>query len=290
LTRRAGKGAGRPEKSLSKYREMRDFGRTAEPRGGSDADAGRRRDGLRFVVQKHDASHLHYDLRLELDGVMRSWAVPRGPSLDPGAKRLAVQVEDHPMEYNAFEGTIPAAEYGGGTVMIWDRGVYLPEDEARDTAEETVRRGLRAGKLSFVLNGERLRGTFSLVRTSRGDKPQWLLIKQKDEHATSGGREITERVTTSVATGRTMEEIAGASDRVWRSDRGGVRGGEEEGAGAEATMVPAIPSPAAELPPDRGWSFEPWRSPRSRPRWRVWTRTSSVACASGRCPDSRSPW
>jgi bifunctional non-homologous end joining protein LigD len=220
-------------------------------------------DRRAFVVQKHAASHLHYDLRLEVDGVMWSWAVPKGPSLDPEVKRLAMQVEDHPMEYNSFEGTIPAGEYGGGTVMLWDRGSYRPDEvEPGETAEEAVRRGLRAGKLVFTLNGERLQGGFALVRTGGGPKPKWLFFKQRDARARSSGREITERVTTSVTTGRTMREIAAEHDRVWRSDRGDGEGGEERAekpAGVGQLVSPAVLTPTAELPSDRGWSFEPWR-------------------------------
>src|SRR6188768_2829167 len=161
----------RPEKSgLKTYRAKRHFGITAEPKG----KVARQR-GNAFVIQKHAATRLHYDLRLELDGVMKSWAVTRGPSLVPGEKRLAVQVEDHPIEYNKFEGTIPKGQYGGGTVMIWDRGTYEPEDGRGVSA---VRAGLRDGKLEFTLHGEKLRGRFALVRMARGDGREWLLIKQ----------------------------------------------------------------------------------------------------------------
>jgi bifunctional non-homologous end joining protein LigD len=163
---------------------------------------------LHFVVQKHAASHLHFDFRLELDGVMKSWAVPKGPSLDPSVKRLAVQVDDHPVSYNAFEGTIAPGEYGGGTVMLWDRGTYEP----LGGGAAALRRGYGEGRLDFVLRGERLRGGFSLVRArfggKRGAKPQWLLIKRDDEYA-DAGRDVVAEETTSVATGRTMEQIAG---------------------------------------------------------------------------------
>src|ERR1044071_4628037 len=140
--------------SLQKYRAKRDFKKTAEPRG-----AARVKKGSRFVIQKHAATRLHYDLRLEVDGVMKSWAVTRGPSLDPGEKRLAVHVEDHPIEYNTFEGTIPQGEYGGGTVMIWDRGTWLPEGDPH--------RGLQKGHLSFAVDGEKLHGAWHLVRMHR---------------------------------------------------------------------------------------------------------------------------
>jgi bifunctional non-homologous end joining protein LigD len=246
---------------LDEYREKRDFDRTREPAGGS-----RRRDGgagaLAFVIQKHAASHLHYDLRLEVDGVMRSWAVPKGPSMNPAVKRLAMQVEDHPVEYNHFEGSIPAGEYGGGTVMIWDRGIYRPnsDDEAEDP-NRAAARGLRAGKLTFVLEGERLRGGFTLVRTGSDPRPQWLLMKQRDDFASEKGREITARFSTSVESGRSMKAIAAAGERVWHTNRQGGDPVEREGdvPGAPAGVRPARPHPAPRLPADRGWSFEPWR-------------------------------
>jgi bifunctional non-homologous end joining protein LigD len=185
---------------LTTYHGKRRFDVTAEPKG----LVGRKK-GHAFVIQKHDATRLHYDLRLELDGVMKSWAVTRGPSLVPGEKRLAVQVEDHPIEYNKFEGTIPAGEYGGGTVMVWDRGTWTPEFDAH--------KGLKKGHLQFTLDGEKLRGGWHLVRMHRrpGEKrDNWLLIKQKDEAARSPrGKDILEEQSLSVKTGRSMDEIAG---------------------------------------------------------------------------------
>ncbi|HEV2148187.1 MAG TPA: DNA ligase D [Longimicrobiaceae bacterium] len=251
---------------LAEYRRKRDFRRTPEPRGtGSPTGA----KGLAFVVQKHAASHLHYDLRLEVDGVMKSWAVPRGPSLDPAVKRLAVEVEDHPMEYNAFEGTIPKGEYGGGTVMLWDRGTYAPDDlEAGEDPERAMRAGLRRGKLSVTFHGERLRGSWALVRTRRGDdedgKPQWLLIKHEDP-AADAARDLTAEATTSVATGRSMEEIAAGKGgrRTWRSNRSKPAAP----AGAPAREAPTLPDASAlrpmlatsgtEAPEGAGWTFEP---------------------------------
>jgi bifunctional non-homologous end joining protein LigD len=141
-------------KRLAEYRKKRDFTRTAEPRGGRRQRAVK----LAYVIQKHAASHLHFDLRLELDGVMKSWAVPKGPSLDPAVKRLAMQVEDHPIEYNAFEGTIPKGEYGGGTVMIWDRGTYEYGGDDALEGEAGLREGYRRGDFKFVLHGKRLKG------------------------------------------------------------------------------------------------------------------------------------
>src|SRR5215471_3453824 len=158
---------------LQAYHAKRKFGATPEPRGRQA-----RRKGNAFVIQKHDASRLHYDLRLELDGVMKSWAVTRGPSLVPGEKRLAVRVEDHPIEYNTFEGIIPQGQYGGGTVMIWDRGTWAPEGDAE--------RGLEKGHLDFTLAGEKLGGAWHLVRMGArpGEKREnWVLIKAHDEPA-----------------------------------------------------------------------------------------------------------
>jgi bifunctional non-homologous end joining protein LigD len=192
---------------LSEYRRKRDFERTAEPAGAAPAARRQQAEKLAFVIQKHAASHLHFDLRLELDGVMLSWAVPKGPNLDPSVKRLAMQVEDHPIEYNTFEGTIPKGEYGGGTVMLWDRGTYESAGPDGDVAE--LRRGYEKGDFKFILHGKRLRGSWVLVRTRRGDerRPQWLLIKHRDEFA-QPRTEIATDVVTSVTTGRTMEEIA----------------------------------------------------------------------------------
>ncbi|HZD91669.1 MAG TPA: DNA polymerase ligase N-terminal domain-containing protein, partial [Pseudolabrys sp.] len=177
---------------LQTYHTKRRFGVTQEPRG----KVGRGK-GSAFVIQKHAARRLHYDLRLELDGVMKSWAVTRGPSLVPGEKRLAVQVEDHPIDYNKFEGTIPQGEYGGGTVMIWDRGKWLPEGDPH--------RGLAKGHLSFHLEGEKLHGGWHLVRMHRrpGEKrDNWLLIKQHDDTARDEkDPDILEQAPLSVATG-----------------------------------------------------------------------------------------
>lgn len=193
---------------LAEYRRKRDFTKTAEPRGGP-TKARKTAAKLAYVIQKHAASHLHFDLRLELDGVMKSWAVPKGPSLDPAVKRLAMEVEDHPIDYNKFEGTIPQGEYGGGTVMLWDRGTYTYGGDDDVNPVEGLRRGYAKGDFKFVLRGKRLRGSWVLVRTRRGDpkRPQWLLIKHRDEEAEPGSDVVAE-YQTSVATGRTMDEIA----------------------------------------------------------------------------------
>jgi bifunctional non-homologous end joining protein LigD len=204
---------------LRTYRAKRKFGVTAEPKG----KVARKR-GHAYVIQKHDATRLHYDLRLELDGVMKSWAVTRGPSLVPGEKRLAVQVEDHPIEYNKFEGTIPKGEYGGGTVMIWDRGSWEPEADPH--------KGLAKGHLAFKLDGKKLHGGWHLVRMHRrpGEKrDNWLLIKQHDDaERGAGDKDILEEEPLSVASGRSMDEIASRSKKVWHSNRA-------KGAAAEKT-------------------------------------------------------
>ena len=196
---------------LAEYNAKRDFSRTAEPAGKVPKGRGKK---LQFVIQKHAASHLHYDFRLELDGVMKSWAVPKGPSLDPTVRRLAMEVEDHPISYNTFEGTIPQGEYGGGTVMLWDRGTYEADDEG---GAASLRRGYEKGELRFVMHGERLRGGFVLARLRRPGRPQWLLIKRRDDHA-DADRDIAAEETTSVVSKRTMEQIA-AGRRIWHSNR-----------------------------------------------------------------------
>lgn len=183
---------------LGPYRARRNFTRTAEPAaGGTPA---RRR---RFVVQRHAASRLHYDLRLELGGVFKSWAVAKGPSVDPSQRRLAVEVEDHPLAYGDFEGTIPAGEYGGGTVMLWDRGFWTPEQDDPEAA-------LAEGDLKFTLQGERLHGSWVLVRIKGWSRRQtsWLLIKHRDQWAVEGDGDALLANDRSVASGRTMAEIA----------------------------------------------------------------------------------
>jgi bifunctional non-homologous end joining protein LigD len=197
---------------LKTYREKRDFSRTQEPAGGA-YKTGKK---LRYLIQKHAARREHYDFRLEWGGTLMSWAVPKGPSENPDDKRLAVHVEDHPVEYGKFEGTIPKGEYGGGTVMLWDRGFWNPNQD--------VDEGLAKGKLSFRIDGERLRGNWALVRLrkrSAKDKDNWLLIKEIDEHVRKTGKPVTERETKSVTTGRTMAEIAAGKrgKKVWHSDK-----------------------------------------------------------------------
>jgi len=197
---------------LTEYNRKRDFKKTREPAGKVAARTGK----LRFVVQKHDASHLHFDLRLELDGVMKSWAVPKGPSADPSVKRLAMQVEDHPISYNSFEGTIPAGEYGGGTVMLWDTGTYTPEFSTGPADDESAAQAAYdKGDFKVTFHGHRLKGSYVLVRTKgfgsrSASKPSWLLIKHRDDYALTGKKDLVERYTTSVTTDRSMDEITEA--------------------------------------------------------------------------------
>jgi len=193
---------------LSTYRAKRDFTKTPEPGGKNKIPASPR---LRFVIQKHDASRLHYDLRLELDGVFKSWAVTRGPSLDPRDKRLAVEVEDHPLDYGDFEGTIPKGQYGGGTVQLWDRGYWIPE------GSKAPHEGLSDGDLKFTLEGKRLKGSWVLVRMKHdrmgGKRNNWLFIKHRDGHALNGNGDSILAEDRSIASGRTMAAIASGKGR-----------------------------------------------------------------------------
>ncbi len=255
---------------LAPYRSKRDFTKTAEP---SDKSAVARSNRLRFVVQKHDATRLHYDFRLELDGVFKSWAVTKGPSLDPHDKRLAVEVEDHPLAYGDFEGTIPKGQYGGGTVQLWDRGYWEPEGKG------PPQRALESGELKFQLDGERLHGSWVLVRMKhdrmRGKRTNWLLIKHRDEAAQDGDGEALLAEDRSVASGRSMDTIAAgkgrgakpfmlggpekvAPDAVWNS--------KETSTPPRAKVLPKGPMPdfvppqlcrVAERPPSgAGWVHE----------------------------------
>jgi bifunctional non-homologous end joining protein LigD len=203
-----------PDGKLAKYRSKRDFSRTAEPSGdAAPAPSGQ----LRYVIQKHAATRLHYDLRLELDGVFKSWAVTRGPSLDPQDKRLAVEVEDHPLDYGEFEGAIPKGQYGGGTVQLWDRGFWTPEGKA------TPQQALANGDFKFQLHGERLQGSWVLVRIKhdrrqRGSgRTNWLLIKHRDQYARPGDGESVLAEDRSVASGRSLAEIAANPDAEWHT-------------------------------------------------------------------------
>ena len=187
--------------TLKEYRKKRRFDVTPEPSGDSESRPAPAKD-LLYVIQKHQASHLHYDFRLEWNGVLLSWAVPKGPSLDPSIKRLAMQVEDHPLEYGNFEGIIPEGEYGGGTVMVWDHGNWTPESPDPGAA-------LKKGDLKFTLHGDKLKGSWVLVRT-RGfggsKRASWLLIKHRDRFAST--KDVTVEEPRSALTGRLMAEIA----------------------------------------------------------------------------------
>jgi len=231
-------------RKLSKYRAKRDFTQTAEPSGAVDVAPA---EHLRYVIQKHAARRLHYDLRLELGGVFKSWAVTRGPSLDPAEKRLAVEVEDHPLAYGDFEGTIPHGQYGGGSVQLWDRGFWAPE------GKQTAGQALAAGDLKFVLEGEKLHGSWVLVRMKGGrfggKHTNWLLIKHRDAYARPGDQDALLAEDRSVASGRSMEEITAGKGRaprpfmlppntkaeanaVWHSNKGDFEGGGSGGASA----------------------------------------------------------
>jgi DNA ligase D-like protein (predicted 3'-phosphoesterase) len=190
---------------LERYRSKRDFQKTAEPSGEGQADGGRR-----FVIQKHDARSLHYDLRLQVGDVLVSWAVPKGPSTDPSDKRLAVQTEDHPLDYVDFEGVIPEGEYGAGTVLVWDQGTYRNLRADKDDAKD-MQTSLDDGLVEVWLDGEKLSGGYALKRIRDGDKPQWLLIKMDDEWA-DARRRPTSTEPASVKSGRDLDEIAGRQD------------------------------------------------------------------------------
>jgi bifunctional non-homologous end joining protein LigD len=235
---------------IAAYNAKRDFAKTAEPKG-------RRLKGKgdSFVVQKHDASRLHWDFRLELDGVLKSWAVPKGPSLDPGTNRLAMRTEDHPLDYGDFEGIIPKGEYGGGTVMLWDRGRWLPHPD------KDPRKTLEEGHLHFTLEGERMKGEWVMFRLKGkpGDKGEaWMLKKVTDEAAKPDeGDALVDQCLTSVASGRTMAEIAAGED-VWLSNRGGKKGGRAK---REVTPPPPFQDPQLATlvdhpPTGSGWIHE----------------------------------
>lgn len=181
---------------LADYRSKRDFNRTPEPR-----DDGNAHTRPIFVIQKHAASSLHYDLRLEINGVLKSWAVPKGPSLDPARKRLAIETEDHPMSYAEFEGRIPEEEYGGGNVIVWDSGTYALENDNSSDATEVY----ASGEIKFTLSGQKLSGRFVLVKTAQ-QQNSWLLIKEKDTYADTDYDPVTERPE-SIVTGKTVEEV-----------------------------------------------------------------------------------
>ena len=236
---------------IATYNKKRDFKKTAEPKGRK-----LKGKGDSFVVQKHDASRLHWDFRLELDGVLKSWAVPKGPSLDPGTNRLAMRTEDHPLDYGSFEGTIPKGEYGGGTVMLWDRGRWVPEPgkDPGKTIEE--------GHLHFTLEGERMKGDWVMFRLKgkAGEKGEpWMLKKVTDDFARpQAGDALVEDCVTSVTTGRTMAEIASGAD-VWRPNRGGAKAGrakKKAGTAPPKFMPPQLATLVDSVPTGAGWIHE----------------------------------
>ena len=260
--------------ALKEYKNKRSFSDTPEPKGGKPDP-----QSLRFVVQKHAASHLHYDFRLEMDGVLKSWAVPKGPSLNPADKRLAMQVEDHPFDYKDFEGIIPEGNYGAGTVMVWDEGTYESldgKDTTKAAQEKILRKELRDGSLKFRLNGTKLKGEFALVRTKgRGDR-SWLLIKHRDKYASD--KSVTDK-DKSVVSKKTLDQIAGSpKSRQWKSNRKAATPAPKAAAAPSRSRKPgsahpAIPASAPKAPmpkdlspmlatlvdqpfDDAGWSYE----------------------------------
>jgi bifunctional non-homologous end joining protein LigD len=203
--------------TLAKYKQKRSFTETPEPKGGKSKD-----NDLRFVVQKHHASHLHYDFRLEMHGVLKSWAVPKGPSTDPAVKRLAMMVEDHPYDYRDFEGTIPEGNYGAGTVIVWDEGTYSSANVTssdKKVQEKDLLHQLSAGKLKFTLHGKKMKGTWALVKASGRGENSWLLMKVKDKYASA--EDITKK-DKSVVSGKTVEKVAATSGNVWVSGKKAV--------------------------------------------------------------------
>jgi bifunctional non-homologous end joining protein LigD len=216
---------------LSEYRKKREFATTPEPRGADDVQ--KRNGSLIYAVQKHMASQLHYDFRLEWSGVLLSWAVPKGPSLDPAVKRLAMQTEDHPIEYSDFEGVIPAGQYGAGTVMLWDKGSWQPDDADVD-------RSLQKGEIKFALRGTKLQGSWVLVRTRGfGKNPlrsAWLLIKHRDQYASE--KDVTQEEPRSVASRRLLADIArdGGGD-VERASQGDLAGKERNQTNAKSASA-----------------------------------------------------
>jgi bifunctional non-homologous end joining protein LigD len=246
---------------LGAYHRKRHFDVTSEPRGRVGPAAVKTR---RFVIQRHDATRLHYDFRLELDGVYKSWAVTKVPSLDPTVRRLAVEVEDHPLEYGTFEGTIPKGQYGGGTVQLWDSGTWTPQSETPPS------RDLAAGHLKMVLSGKRLKGGWALIRLrdreeGRGRMPRhnWLLIKERDGEARDGDPDALLSETTSVKTGRTLEEIANRSRKVWQSNRA-----SDDQPQAAAKRSPAKHKPAKHAKAARPAKRKPARASKRKARKR----------------------
>ena len=247
----------RPQELLRDYKAKRDFAKTAEPSGSKTKTARSKAKGGRFVVQKHDATRLHYDFRLELDGVLKSWAVTKGPSTNPADKRLAVRVEDHPLDYGDFEGTIPEGQYGGGTVMLWDEGTWEPIGDPHEALED--------GDLKFTLKGKRMKGEWVLVhmkgrdqKTKNGPRENWLLIKHRDRYATAGNG-LTEKFTTSVETGRDLSGIAKGNKP--RKKAAKAEAATQVWTGGKSVALPDFRAPQLatlvdDVPTGREWLFE----------------------------------
>ncbi|WP_069658365.1 DNA ligase D [Arcticibacter eurypsychrophilus] len=233
--------------SLEKYVKKRNFTKTAEPKSGKSKD----KDQLIFVIQKHDASRLHYDFRLEMEGVLKSWAVPKGPSTDPKTKRLAMMVEDHPYDYRSFEGIIPKGEYGGGTVIVWDQGTYEPIEEikGKKAQEKHLLKQLQSGSLKIKLHGEKLKGEYALVKTHGMGENGWLLIKHKDDFASS--QDITKQ-DKSVISGKTIENVEKTSDKIWHSGKETAAPKSKIPEGVKPMLATLVDEPFD----DEDWQFE----------------------------------
>jgi bifunctional non-homologous end joining protein LigD len=239
--------------SLARYNEKRDFEKTAEPKG----KPGKSKEELIFVVQKHAASHLHYDFRLEMDGVLKSWAVPKGPSMDPQIRRLAMMVEDHPYSYKDFEGNIPEGNYGAGNVIVWDNGTYAPSDEFKGTAENKLHADLRKGSLSFILKGKKLKGEFSLVKLKSDKENTWLLIKKNDKYATKEdilkkNKSVISRSTLEALEKKTEKELPHPEKKkpLEKTDR-------KNSSTANAEFIKPMLAGITEMPfDDNSWVFE----------------------------------
>lgn len=244
--------------SLLDYKRKRNFSKTSEPPGTSKSTV-HKPEGL-FVIQKHAARHLHYDFRLELGGTLKSWAVPKGPSLNPADKRLAVHVEDHPMDYADFEGIIPPRQYGAGTVMVWDRGHWIPDGDPKAAYEK--------GHLKFTLAGEKLQGRWTLVRmggTRNRDEHNWLLIKEREKTTqTVVSADSTLAVATSVKSGMTMNQIATARPAEWHSDRAPSR--STTPTQPAKTKLPSADQRGSRTEVNRGSDMTPCPH-RNWPRW-----------------------
>ena len=225
--------------SLIRYKEKRNFKSTSEPAGGK-AKGGQ----LVFVIQKHAATRLHYDFRLEMEGVLKSWAVPKGPSTDPSVKRLAMMVEDHPYDYRDFEGSIPKGEYGGGTVIVWDEGTYEPLEkiEGKKAQDKHLLKQLKAGSIKIVMHGKKLKGEWALVKTKQ-DENSWLLIKHRDKYASE--EDITVKKAKSVVSGKTLEQI----EKAMASKNGTTKNNSSNGASKKTTLkkITAKKAPAKKV-------------------------------------------